>query len=96
MDPNTSTASPAGPSFSPITPLGSPQMSSHTQQAHAQQAQAHAEPIQQQQQDDDLFVPDIGELNDLLEQIEPPSKAPIWPSLAAAMANLNAFTCPNG
>jgi hypothetical protein len=36
-------------------------MSSHTQQAHAQQAQAQAEPIQQQQQDDDLFVPGIGE-----------------------------------
>ncbi len=71
-------------------------MSSHTQQAQAQQAQAHAQPIQQQQQDDDLFVPDIGELNDLLEQIEPPSKAPIWPSLAAAMADLNAFTGPNG
>jgi hypothetical protein len=49
MDPRTSTPSPVGPSFSPITPLGLPQMSSHTQQAHAQQAQAHAKPIQQQQ-----------------------------------------------
>ncbi len=74
MDPSTSTASPAGPSFSLITPLGSPQMESHTQQA-----QAHAEPIQQQQHDDDLFVPGIGEPDDLLERIEPPSKAPIWP-----------------
>ncbi|KAH8937251.1 hypothetical protein BDL97_16G017700 [Sphagnum fallax] len=89
MDPSTSTALPAGPSFSPITPLGSPQMSSHTQQAQA-------EPIQQQQQDDDLFVPGIGEPDDLLERIEPPSEAPIWPSLAAAMADLNAFTGPNG
>jgi hypothetical protein len=71
-------------------------MSSHTQHAQAQQAQAHAEPIQQQQQDDDLFVPGIGEPDDLLERIEPPSKAPIWPSLAAAMADLNAFTGPNG
>jgi hypothetical protein len=71
-------------------------MSSHTQQAQAQQAQAQAEPIQQQQQDDDLFVPGIGEPDDLLERIEPPSEAPIWPSLAAAMADLNAFTGPNG
>jgi len=71
-------------------------MSSHTQQAQAQQAQAHADLIQQQQQDDDLFVSGIGEPDDLLEWIEPPSKAPIWPSLAAAMADLNAFTGPNG
>jgi hypothetical protein len=32
----------------------------------------------------------------LLERIEPLSEAPIWPSLAAAMADLNAFTGPNG
>ncbi|CAM6071402.1 unnamed protein product [Sphagnum tenellum] len=95
MDPSTSTASHVGPSFSPITPLGSPQMSSHTQQAQAQQAQAQAESIQQQQ-DDDLFVPGIGEPDDLLEQIESPSEAPVWPSLATAMADLNAFTGPNG
>jgi hypothetical protein len=43
-----------------------------------------------------LFVPGIGEPDDLLERIEPPSEAPIWPSLAAAMADLNAFTGPNG
>jgi hypothetical protein len=43
-----------------------------------------------------LFVPCIGESDDLLERIEPPSEAPIWPSLAAAMADLNAFTGPNG
>jgi len=43
-----------------------------------------------------LFVPDIGEPDNLLERIEPPSEAPIWPSLAAAMADLNAFTGPNG
>jgi hypothetical protein len=43
-----------------------------------------------------LFVPCIGESDDLLERIEPPSEAPIWPSLAAAMADLNAFTSPNG
>jgi hypothetical protein len=48
-------------------------------ESHTQQAQAHAEPIQQQQHDDDLFVPGIGEPDDLLERIEPPSKAPIWP-----------------
>jgi hypothetical protein len=64
-------------------------MSSHTQQAQA-------EPIQQQQQDDDLFVPGIGEPDHLLERIEPPSEAPIWPSLAATMVDLNAFTGPNG
>jgi hypothetical protein len=69
-------------------------MSSHTQQAHAHQAQA--ELIQQQQQDDDLFVPGIGEPDDLLERIEPPLEAPIWPSLAVAMADLNAFIGPNG
>jgi hypothetical protein len=91
MDPNTSTALRAGPSFSPITPLGSPQMSSHTHQAQAQ-----AELIQQQQQDDDLFVPGIGEPDDLLERIEPPSEALIWPFLAAAMADLNAFIGLNG
>jgi hypothetical protein len=71
-------------------------MSSHTQQAQAQQAQAQAEPIQQQQHDDNLFVPGIGKPNDLLERIEPLSKAPIWPSLAAAMVDLNAFTSLNG
>jgi hypothetical protein len=43
-----------------------------------------------------LFVPGIGEPDDLLERIEPPSKAPIWPFLVVAMANLNVFTCPNG
>jgi len=43
-----------------------------------------------------LFVPGIGELDNLLEWIEPPSEAPIWPSLATAMADLNAFTGPNG
>jgi len=43
-----------------------------------------------------LFVPGISKPDDLLERIEPPSKAPIWPSLAAAMADLNAFTGPNG
>jgi len=64
--------------------------------SHTQQAQAQAELIQQQQQDDDLFVPGIGEPDDLLEWIELPSKAPIWPSLAVAMADLNAFTGPNG
>jgi hypothetical protein len=64
-------------------------MSSHTQQAQA-------EPIQQQQQDDDLFVLDIGEPDDLLERIEPPSEAPIWPYLATTMADLNAFIGPNG
>ncbi len=89
MDPNTSTASHAEPSFSLITPLGSPQMSSHTQQAQA-------EPIKKQQQDDDLFVPGIGEPDDLLERIESPSEAPIWPSLTTAIADLNAFTGPNG
>jgi hypothetical protein len=71
-------------------------MSSHTQQAQAQQTQAQAKPIQQQKQDDDLFVPGIGEPDDLLERIEPPLEAPIWPSLAVAMADLNAFTGPNG
>jgi len=71
-------------------------MSSHTQQAQAQQAQAQAKLIQQQEQDDDLFVPGIGEPDDLLEHIEPPSEAPIWPSLVVAMADLNAFTGPNG
>jgi hypothetical protein len=64
--------------------------------SHTQQAQAQAELIQQQQQDDDLFVPGIGEPDDLLERIEPPSEAPIWPSLAATMVDLNAFTGPNG
>jgi len=43
-----------------------------------------------------LFVPGIGEPDDLLERIEPPSEVPIWPSLAAAMADLNAFTGLNG
>ncbi len=43
-----------------------------------------------------MFVPGIGEPDDLLERIEPPSEAPIWPSLAAAMADLNVFTGPNG
>jgi hypothetical protein len=43
-----------------------------------------------------LFVTGISEPDDLLERIEPPSKAPIWPSLAAAMADLNAFTGLNG
>jgi hypothetical protein len=43
-----------------------------------------------------LFVPGIGEPDDLLERIEPPSEAPTWPSLATAMADLNAFTGPNG
>ncbi len=43
-----------------------------------------------------MFVPDIGELDNLLEWIEPPSEAPIWPSLATAMADMNAFTGPNG
>jgi hypothetical protein len=73
-------------------------MSSHTQQAQVQQAQAQAqaELIQQQQQDNDLFVLGIGEPNDLLERIEPPLEAPIWPSLVATMADLNAFTGPNG
>jgi hypothetical protein len=71
-------------------------MSSHTEQAQAEQAQAHAELIQQQQQDDDLFVPGIGEPDDLFERIEPLSEAPIWPSLAATMVDLNAFTGPNG
>jgi hypothetical protein len=47
MDPNTSTVSLARPSFSPITPLGSPQMSSHTQQAQAQQAHAQAWALRQ-------------------------------------------------
>jgi len=64
--------------------------------SHTQQAQAQAELIQHQQQDDDLFVPDISELDDLLERIEPPSEAPIWPSLAATMADLNTFIGPNG
>jgi hypothetical protein len=64
--------------------------------SHTQQAQAQAELIQQQQQDDDLFVPGIGKPDNLLERIEPPSEAPIWPSLAAAMADLNVFTGPNG
>jgi hypothetical protein len=45
--------------------------------SHTQQAQAQAELIQQQQQDDDLFVPSISKPNDLLEWIEPPSEAPI-------------------
>jgi len=52
--------------------------------------------IQEQQQDDDLFIPGIGEPDNLLERIEPLSEVPIWPSLAVAMANLNAFTGPNG
>jgi hypothetical protein len=43
-----------------------------------------------------LFVPGIGEPDDLLERIEPPSEAPIWPFLAVVMADLNAFTGPNG
>ncbi len=64
--------------------------------SHTHQAQAQAELIQQQQQDDDLFVPGIGEPDDLLERIEPPSEALIWPFLAAAMADLNAFIGLNG
>ncbi len=43
-----------------------------------------------------MFVLGIGEPDDLLEWIEPPSEAPIWPSVATAMADLNVFTGPNG